>query len=202
MPTPFLLNGILASQISGHLYAGPTGAFDALGSVTVGAGGQSSITFSAIPQTYTHLQLRGSLQDNRATYGFDDINLRFNSDSGTNYARHYLGGDGGSAYSGAASTPSTYLHIDGGSGSSAINASMFGAVIIDILDYANTNKLKTLRALGGADNNGSGRVVLSSGLWFKAGTSVTSDAINSISIYTDAGSAFNQYSTISLYGVK
>jgi len=196
-----ILSGAVASSKTGHLYS-LTGSYDAIATATVDASGASSITFSSIPQTYTHLQLRGTLQDNRATYGFDDIDLRFNSDSGTNYARHYLGGDGSSAYSGAASTPSTYLHIDGGSGSSAINASMFGAVIIDILDYTNTNKLKTLRALGGADNNGSGRVVLSSGLWFKAGTGVTSDAISSISIAPDAGSQFNQYSTITLYGVK
>jgi len=196
-----ILSGVVASGKTGHLSNPIVGSFDALATVTL-TSTAASVTFSGIPSTYTHLQLRGSLQDNRATYGFDDINLRFNSDSGTNYARHYLGGDGGSAYSGAASTPSNYLHIDGGSGSSAINASIFGAVIIDILDYANTNKLKTLRALGGADNNGSGRVVLSSGLWFKAGTGVTSDAINSITITTDAGSTFNQYSTISLYGVR
>jgi hypothetical protein len=192
--------GIMASAMSANFWQ-PQGAYDALSTVTVPAGGVASITFAGIPNTYKHLQIRGLAQSNRATYGFDDIKLRFNSDSGTNYARHYLGGDGSSAYSGAASTPSTFLFIDSGAGTSTAGASFFGASIIDILDYTSTSKNKTLRALCGADVNGTvgglgGRVTFNSGLWF-----ATPVAINSITITPDA-STFSQNTQFSLYGVR
>ena len=69
------------------------------------------------------------------------------------------------------------------------------------LDYLNTNKLKTVRHFGGIDTNANGFVSVGSGLWSKAGSGVTSDAINSILLYPSVG-AFQQYSTFSLYGVK
>jgi hypothetical protein len=72
-------------------------------------------------------------------------------------------------------------------------ASIFGAGIVDILDYANTNKYKTLRALAGVDFNGSGRVGLTSGLW------QSTSAINAITL---EGSSFVQYSSFALYGIK
>jgi len=181
MPTPFLLNGILASQISGHLYSGPAGAFDALGSVTVGAGGQSSITFSAIPQTYTHLQVRIFMATGNYT------NLRFNGDTTTsNYYNHNLSGNGSSA-SATATASAAYSPLSGGT---------YGyADIIDILDYANTNKNKVTRSLEGYDNNGSGQVFLNSNLW------MSTAAINSIT-FTAGATNFGQYSNFSLYGIK
>ena len=102
-----ILPGIFASQISGHLYSGPAGAFDVLGSVTVGAGGASFIQFSAIPQTWTHLQLR--------IHGRSDLTsdlaspvLQFNGDTGSNYFAHQLFGDGSSPTA-TASTSGTYI---------------------------------------------------------------------------------------------
>jgi len=183
MPTPFLLNGILASQISGHLYSGPTGAFDALGSVTVGAGGQSSITFSAIPQTYTHLQIRAIV----VTGALGWVTLRFNGDTGNNYSFHELRGDGSSASSSAGTS--------GGDIQAWLHNTTAGSAIVDILDYASPNKNKTARTLGGYDANGSGYIDLTSGLW------MNTSAINSITIGSTT-STFSQYSQFALYGVK
>jgi hypothetical protein len=53
--TPIL--GILASGMSGNLWA-PGKDFDSIATTTVGAGGASTITFSSIPSTYRHLQIR------------------------------------------------------------------------------------------------------------------------------------------------
>jgi len=193
MPTPFLLNGILASQISGHLYAGPAGAFDALGSVTVGSGGQSSITFSAIPQTYTHLQIRGTVLTSssgtviRTQVGGGIV------DTGSNYARHVLGGSGsGSGFSSYQTNPSINLFGD----SVGTSTSIPSVFICDILDYTSVNKNKTFRALSGSDQNGSGEVELVSGAWFNY-----SSAINVINIFPAAGN-FSQYSNFSLYGIR
>jgi S-formylglutathione hydrolase FrmB len=70
-----------------------TSAFDSLGSVTL-ASATNTITFTNIPQTYTHLHIRASLQANgpgASSYG--DF-AYFNSDSTESYQRHGLFGDG------------------------------------------------------------------------------------------------------------
>ena len=198
MPTPFLLNGILASQISGHLYSGPAGAFDALGSVTVGSGGQSSITFSAIPQTYTHLQLRYIGQSNRTAYPLDETHIQFNGDTGANYAQHALYGNGASA---AATNVTSGTDIELGYGFLGDTSSnVFGVGVLDILDYTNANKNKVIRFLGGIDMNGTissygGRVGISSGLW------LNTSSISSFKLFSPNGN-FNQYSNFSLYGIR
>jgi len=196
MPTPFLLNGILASQISGHLYAGPAGAFDALGSVTL-SGTQASITFSAIPQTYTHLQLRYIAKNAySASNGVDDPNFSFNTDTTyTNYRSHYLEGNGSSTFAGSIQTSGTYAIGAGVARSYTGETNMFSAGITDILDYANTNKYKTVRSLGGADYNGSGEVHFHSAMWMNTA------GIYQIDINCGAGS-FVAGTQFSLYGIR
>ena len=170
------------------------GVFDFIATTTVGAGGASSITFSSIPSGYKHLQVRIIARDDRATTG-DYAALQFNNDTGANYAEHSLYGNGTSA-SAAATASGTYMGINRFAGGSA-GANTFGVSIIDILDYANTNKYKTTRNLGGYDNNGDGRVGIDSGLW------MNTNAITSIKLSAQAGSSnFTQYSSFALYGIK
>jgi hypothetical protein len=67
--------------------------------------------------------------------------------------------------------------------------------LLIILDYANTNKYKTLRGLSGADNNGSGEIRFWSGLW------QSTNAITSIKFFGNNGN-WQQYSHFALYGVN
>ena len=174
--------GIYASQISGHLWA-PSGAYDSIATTTVSSP-VSSITFSSIPSTYTHLQVRALMLTTSAS----NIVARFNSDSGTNYAQHQLTGDGSSAAAGSqTSTGSPYF---------GYTNTQPGVMIIDILDYANTNKYKTSRILTGSDANGSGYVLLRSALW------QNTNAVTQIDITVNGGANFNQYSSFALYGIK
>jgi hypothetical protein len=182
--------GIIASSISGNLWA-PGKDFDSIATVTVGSGGSSSITFSSIPSTYRHLQLRGIVRSNRADAN-DQMRVTFNSDSGSNYAAHVLRGNG-SAASATAETSFPYMANNAVAGGNA-TASVFGTIVMDILDYANTNKNKTVRALSGIDANGSGNVELSSGLW------INTTAINTLKVV--AIGSLVQYSQLALYGVK
>jgi hypothetical protein len=189
--------GIIASSISGHLFT-LVGNYDALGTVTVPSGGLSTITFAGIPSTYTHLQIRAFVKTNRGTYGRDEFSLQFNSDTASNYSWHTLYGDGGTAlaYGIGSDTKIDAGYIAGGAGTS-----MFGAGVVDILDYANTNKYKTIRSLTGHDHNGviagiHAIVNLNSGSWR------STNAINSITIGVISGTAFNEYSEFALYGVK
>jgi hypothetical protein len=121
-----------------------------------------------------------------------DLYLQFNGDTtSTNYTRHYLYGTGSAAASGA-NTSDGRLSI----GYTSTTANIFGAGVVDVLDYASSNKNKTIRSLAGFDGNGSGLVVLYSGLWSK-----TPEAVTSISIFAGAGN-MNQYSSFALYGVR
>lgn len=172
-------------------------AYESISTVSVGAGGASSITFSSIPSTYTHLQIRGFGFTNRATYGVDGASHRFNSDTGSNYSSHQLYGEGSTVFaSGSASQTS----INGANLGTTVS-SYPGSYVLDVLDYCNTNKYKTTRQLGGTDLNGSiaavpGYLGLYSGLWMNTA------AISTITIIPNIGTAFTQYSSFALYGIK
>jgi len=185
-----ILPGIYASQISGKL---STNSYESISTVTVGVGGSSSITFSSIPSTYKHLQIRGIARTTEAVAA-NILNYRLNGDTGTNYAAHLLYGDG-SAAGAFANTSLSYIYGAGIPGSSA-NASIFDAVVIDILDYTNTNKNKVVRSLGGYDANGSGDIRMNSGVWLNTA------AVNQITLTTGGANNFPQYSSFALYGIK
>lgn len=172
----------------------PSGAYDSIATTTVGSGGAGTITFSSIPATYTHLQIRLHARSNRANVN-DPVLIRMNSDStAANYVGHALYGSGTSAVA-------THMSGDLGllnysiAGNNA-SASVFGAMVMDILDYTNTNKYTTIRSLCAGDNNGSGLIGFNSGLW------INTNAVTSLTIAPFGGSSFNEYSSFALYGIK
>ena len=180
----------MLNVISGVLGGGTpaeTNSYESIATVTVGAGGASSITFSSIPSTYKHLQLRSI---NVTGTSLNTINMTFNSSS-SSYAQHVLYGDGASAA--AAAVASTTYAVIGLNGTSTAPS----AIITDILDYTSTNKNKTIRSLSGFDANGSGYVQLRSGLWY-----ATPAAVTQIDITIAGGANFSQYSSFALYGIK
>ena len=182
-----------------------TSAFDSLG-VYVLASNTASITFSNIPATYTHLQIRFMAQSNRGTYAIDDVRMRLNSDTASNYSAHILAGSGSVATAYAESATTSILTGDRNVVTSVIT-NTFGVGVIDILDYNSTTKAKTIRSLSAGDSNGVGAssffpgISLSSGAWYKNSSSVY-EAVNTILLYPEYGTNFTQYSTFSLYGIK
>ena len=185
--------GVVASSTR-QGQATDTGAMFPLQVITVGPTAVSDITFTNIPNTYSHLQIRAIAKDDAGTPQTRFLTFRFNSDTASNYSWHYLTGNG-SAASSAAGTSETYgiasFVNEGGT-------SIFGAAVIDILDYANTNKYKTVRGLGGYDLNGSGEATFASGSW-RSTSAITSITLDLRS--TQAGN-FNQYSQFALYAIK
>ena len=172
--------GIMASAISGKL-----SSYDSIATTTLSTA-TASVTFSSIAATYTHLQIRslcfGSVND-------ENLYIRFNSDATANYARHYLEGNGASV------SASATANDTGGVFSNTYSGTSPYVSVCDILDYANTNKYKTLRSLSGRDANGSGTVSLRSSVW------LSSSAITSITILPGSGTLSN-YSSFALYGIK
>lgn len=175
-------------------------SFDSIATVTVGAGGASSITFSSIPSTYTHLQLRilsrsnGNDTENNAT-------MTFNGDTGNNYVGwHYIYGNGSTVNANTSGT-TAYIIADRNAMNLA-GANMFSACIIDILDYANTNKYKTTKRFSGVELNTTNGA---SSVWFTSGLWMNTNAITSLTITPSASFSPNnyvQYSSFALYGIK
>lgn len=162
-----------------------------------GDGSATTITFSSIPQTYTSLQIRSLSRNLSGGSGNANLNLRFNSDSGTNYTRHYLRGNGSTVDSYGDINASVAIAQDADlnwSASSVLKA----ASIIDIQDYNSTSKYKTMRCFAGENVNDVGygvAVAVSSSLWLNTA------AISTITIQSSGGSAFDSTSTFALYGM-
>ena len=168
------------------------GDFESIQTITVGGAGASSVEFTSIPADYTHLQIRGIARSSRAAFSSDPLLLQVNSDTGSNYSWHSIGGTGSAAYSDKGVTQSSIINYVIANNTVS---NVFGVFIIDVLDYANTNKYKTFRNLIGLDNNGSGEVTLTSGNWR------STSAITSIKFTAQNGN-LQQYSSFALYGVK
>lgn len=182
--------GILASAN----YQRVTSSYESIATVTVSSGGAANVEFSSIPSTYTHLQIRGIWRSNRAN-AQDPIMARFNSDASTsNYTQHALYGNGTAAV-GANNLGEPGILQYSGAGNNA-GTGVFGSYVIDIIDYANTSKYKTLRSVGGYDNNGDGFIAINGGAW------LSTSAINTIRLYPFGGTLLQQYSTFALYGIK
>jgi hypothetical protein len=164
------------------------GDYESIQTYTVGSGGQAAVTFSSIASTYKHLQIRATWANSTGS----DTWMRLNSDTGSNYAAHFLNGNGSAAAGGAitgAGATGTYLGYSG-------STTSFTAAVVDILDYTSTNKNKTTRSLTGYDANGSGQIYLFSSLWFATPAAVTTLTI------APASGTIKEYSSFALYGIK
>jgi hypothetical protein len=169
------------------------GSYESIATAT--PAGSSTFTFSSIPSTYKHLQIRYTSRDARAI-GINSFNMTFNGDTGSNYMRgHILYGTGSAAGASALSTSFTSIQAGYEAAASAA-ANTFGVGVIDILDYANTNKYKTSRTLCGTDLNGSGEIDFMSGLW------MSTAAISSITFTTGTSANWATNSTFALYGIR
>jgi hypothetical protein len=164
------------------------GAFESIATVTA-SGGETTLSFTSIPQTYQHLQIRCLAQRSAAQSGI----VNFNSDTGSNYAYHSLEGLGSSVSADGTASDTRILIRRFWRGNSTANS--FGVAMLDIHDYANTAKYKTLRVFNGNDNNdSSGSVNLQSGLW------MSTSAITQIDIGSTG--SISAGSTFALYGIK
>jgi len=156
--------------------------------VTVGAGGQASITFSAIPQTFTHLMLKLSLRSTRS--GFPSATyLNFNS-TGFNATGLVLYGNGSSAGS--------YGYSDGtlaAISSTVSTANTFSNTEIFIPNYRSANSKSYAVDYVFENNGATAEQGINSGIW------ANSAAISSILIDDFSTNLFVEGSSASLYGI-
>ncbi len=186
-----MLNTVLGSLSSG--VAASTSSYESIASAT-GTGSSNTITFSSIPATYSHLQIRSIARDTNTNNDWSSIRIRLNSDTGTNYVRHLLAADGTTVTATGATAQSSMI-ANGAARQNGSTANIMGVSIIDFIDYASTTKNKTMKAISGNDVNGSGFIRLNSGLW------LNTNAITTIELFTDGG-FWTTASTFALYGIK
>lgn len=177
---------VYGSMLAGNATFIPT-SFESIATVNVTGSATSTVEFTSIDSTYSSLQLRIYSLSSTANWN----KLQFNSDTGSNYTYHQLegNGSGGNAVAASATSQTSIQYAYSYSTTNPL------AAIIDILDYTNTNKYKTVRIFSGNDNNGNGNVQYSSGLW------LSTNAITSIKFINTSGS-FNVNSKFALYGIK
>lgn len=152
-----------------------------IASTTVGAGGSSTIDFTAIPATYTDLTL---ILSARATSTTATITVAFNG-SATSFATRYVQGDGAS---GSTATGTTLV---GRSSISTDTTSTFGNFVMNIANYSGSQN-KTFTIDVATENNASTAYVQS----FTSSWANTA-AITQVSLSL---ANFAQYSTAYLYG--
>lgn len=160
-----------------------------------GNGSFSSATFSSIPSTYRSLQIRIIARGTRA-FAAEQLYVRLNGDGGSNYAYHYLYGDGSGV---AASGATTNVFLVNEFPAANENVNVFSSSIIDIIDANSASKNKTMRSLSGYDNNG--YVANYAGKsWFGSGVWLNTAAVTSITVLSNGN--FATGTSIALYGIN
>lgn len=160
-------------------------SFESIATAT-STGSSATITFSSIPSTYQHLQIRGRFS------GSGGLLLTMNGSSSAIYTNHKLQGDGTSATAGGGGYGAGYMNL---TTTPVGSATALHYCIIDIHDYGSTTKNKTLRMIEGYDNNDTnGKIVLWSGLFG------STNAVTSLTL--DANGTFANNTTFALYGIK
>jgi hypothetical protein len=192
-------SGSATSGSSSSLTLAAVGAYESIASVTA-SGGESSFTFSSIPQTYKHLQIRAKVRMNGGGNYYTNWYLRPNNNStSSTYSSHYLVGNGTSAVSAGVGLVDNYLVVQFSGAGNSTTSNLFGVSTVDIIDYASTTKLKTFRMINGVEFNSATP---------QPGISLTSSLMNSTTAITSLvvldlnGYNFAAGSTFDLYGIK
>ena len=179
------------SMLAGNPYYVPP-AFDSIASAT-GTGSSGTISFTSIPNTYTHLQIRASMRTNDPAATTTNCYIQFNTITGASYTYHYLLGNGTTAS--AAGAANQTFSFAGNATATSTGTGTMAVFIADILDYANTSKNKTVRVISGHDQNGSGEI------WTTSSLFMSTSAISSVQIIA-SGTTWTTASTFSLYGIQ
>jgi hypothetical protein len=153
--------------------------YNSIASTSVGASSVSSITFSGIPSNYKHLQIRAVIKPAGST----NIALTTNLSSfARRHQMYFFTGNKG------ASTDTTNQVVYN-------DSALVAVAIIDILDYSNTNKYKTIKSNNGYQNGDT------SGFFGMITTLETSTGgINSITL-TGSSNNMVEMTRVSLYGI-
>jgi hypothetical protein len=163
-------------------------AMVALANLTLGSA-QATVTFSSIPATYRDLRLVCNVRTNRAATN-NPMRLRVNGDSGNNYSRVAMYGDGSSP--GSYTDTATEVICDLSATGTTAPADTYAVFNIDILDYMATDKHKSMLTVSDVAGAGTRR---------QAARWANTSAITSVYLASYFGETMLAGSTFSLYGI-
>ena len=172
-------------------------AFESIASTLLGTT-TSVVTFSSIPSTFKHLQIRIVGRSDNGSSDREPVNIKFNNDNSSIYAINSMGSGGNSGASASSLTGLTgTFNLFGGSSTMtgpAQNSNNFGASIIDLVAYQQSSINHTVRSFSGQSYNTTDRMTFIGGI-YEDGT-----AVNRLDIYTTGN--WVSKTRISLYGIK
>ena len=182
---------MIANQVAGLLaspFTAPVGNYESIATYT--PSGTGTVSFTSIPSTYKHLEIRYIAA---TASGTSYLIMKLNSDStAANYSSHYLFGTGAAAVAGGAGSRIGDLSV------APDSSTIFNAGIVSILDYASANKNKVSRVLSGYEQNTIDcGINFSSQNWMNSST-----AVSTITFTLDNAANFRTGTHFALYGVK
>lgn len=157
------------------------------------SGNANYVEFTSIPSTYKHLQIRGSARSNRAGSA-DDLLLTINGS--TSYSNRRINNDSSTMY--AEGGTDTVIHVSRNTLPGANNtANYFLSFVIDLLDYANTTTLKTVKIYSGSDFSTNGGTLFAGGM-----NLANTNAVTTIRLAEETTASLIAGTSIGLYGIK
>lgn len=186
---------VFTSMLAGNAVFAPS-SYESIATLS-GNGSASQITFSSIPSSYSHLQVRVLTRGVRS-YPSEQLYIRLNGDATSGaYRYHYINSDGSNVFVG--DSGATTVMLLGELPAANETANIHSTSITDILDYTSTLKNKVARTLFGYDNNGNTGVAYAK-LWFSSGLWINTSAVTSVTVLSNG--AFSSTSSFALYGIK
>lgn len=146
-------------------------------------------------ENYQHLQVRitGRSKVNGPISSLYYSFYRDGVSTPSAFASHYLYTDGGGTVGAASNTGLGYMFAGSAFPGATATANVFSTIIIDLLDYTNTTKNKTVRTMYGHDRNGAGYVA------FTSSVGVHPNAVNSA--WFDTEGSFAVGTRFDIYGI-
>ena len=154
--------------------------YEPIATTTVGSA-TATVTFSSVSSSYTDIVI---IFNGAITTGLEAFGIRANNDSGANYSRVVLAGNG--------STASSFTETNATNSGMGIIHTDNSSTIIHIQNYSNATTYKTFLSRGNAPSSTSR---ISVGLWRNT------SAINRLDFVANS-STFIAGSTFTLYGIK
>ena len=163
------------------VYTPPVNTYIPIATVSL-ASATATVTFSSLPDSYRDLIL---IIEGTLTSGEGELTAIVNGDSGANYSRVWMGGDGNSAFSGSAASETVLKFGYFGNGRHSS--------VTHFMDYSATDKHKTVL---NRSNTPTASVFGWASRW------ANTAAITSLAIDTGSAGSFAIGTTLSIYGVN
>ena len=151
--------------------------------------GGTTVTFNSIPQTYTDLKLIIEGKSNQTGTSYNGMRMTINNDTSTSYWYQDMYSNSGTTVTVSNGYAQNYLVV---ADMAQASQSVAGFAEVDILDYTNSTKLKTLLYRSGYDQS----IVLSTGCYPQT------TAISRLDFQRDGTNTFRSGTNIKLYGIK